>query len=36
MHDFAGARWQSYVQNMAVMLNSVRNGLRWEDIWLGT
>jgi peptide/nickel transport system substrate-binding protein len=33
-HGVAGACWQPYVKNVTIMVNSVYNGWRWEDIWL--
>jgi peptide/nickel transport system substrate-binding protein len=34
VHDRRGACWHPYVKNMSIMLNSVYNGWRWEDVWL--
>ena len=33
-HDVAAACWQPYVKNFDVMVNSIYNGWRWEDLWL--
>jgi len=33
-HDVAGACWQPYVKNVNIMVNSIYNGWRWEDLWL--
>jgi peptide/nickel transport system substrate-binding protein len=33
-HDVAGACWHSYVKNVTIMVNSIYNGWRWEDVWL--
>jgi peptide/nickel transport system substrate-binding protein len=33
-HGIAAACWQPYVKNMTIMVNSVYNGWRWEDVWL--
>ena len=33
-HGVAGVCWQPYVKNVTIMVNSVYNGWRWEDIWL--
>jgi peptide/nickel transport system substrate-binding protein len=30
----AAACWQPYVKNFSVMINSIYNGWRWEDLWL--
>jgi peptide/nickel transport system substrate-binding protein len=34
MHNKAGACWQPYVKNVSIMVNSIYNGWRFEDIWL--
>lgn len=34
MHNRAAACWQPHVKNMSIMLNSIYNGWRWEDVWL--
>ncbi len=33
-HSIAAACWQPYVKNFTVMVNSIYNGWRWEDLWL--
>ncbi|MSP02225.1 MAG: ABC transporter substrate-binding protein [Acetobacteraceae bacterium] len=33
-HGVAGACWHPYVKNVTIMVNSVYNGWRWEDIWM--
>jgi peptide/nickel transport system substrate-binding protein len=33
-HDVGAACWQPYVKNMTIMVNSIYNGWRWEDVWL--
>jgi len=33
-HGVAGACWHPYVKNITIMVNSVYNGWRWEDVWL--
>lgn len=33
-HDVAAACWQPYVKNVTIMVNSIYNGWRWEDVWL--
>ncbi len=33
-HSVAGFCWQPYVKNVSVMVNSIYNGWRYEDIWL--
>jgi peptide/nickel transport system substrate-binding protein len=33
-HDVAAACWHPYVKNVTIMVNSIYNGWRWEDIWL--
>ena len=33
-HDVAAGCWQPYVKNVTIMVNSIYNGWRWEDIWL--
>ena len=34
MQNYSGACWQPYVKNMTIMVNSIYNGWRWEDVWL--
>jgi peptide/nickel transport system substrate-binding protein len=34
MHNQGAACWHPHVKNMSVMLNSIYNGWRWEDLWL--
>ena len=34
MHNKAGACWQPYVKNVSIMVNSIYNGWRFEDLWL--
>ena len=33
-HDVAAGCWHPYVKNMTIMVNSIYNGWRWEDLWL--
>ena len=33
-HDVAAACWHPYVKNITIMVNSIYNGWRWEDVWL--
>jgi len=33
-HSIGAACWQPYVKNLTVMVNSIYNGWRWEDLWL--
>jgi peptide/nickel transport system substrate-binding protein len=33
-HDVGAACWHPYVKNLTIMVNSIYNGWRWEDIWL--
>lgn len=33
-HDVAAACWHPHVKNMTIMVNSIYNGWRWEDVWL--
>jgi peptide/nickel transport system substrate-binding protein len=33
-HEVAAACWQPYVKNVTIMVNSIYNGWRWEDVWL--
>ena len=33
-HDAAAACMQPYVRNVTIMVNSIYNGWRWEDVWL--
>ena len=33
-HNVAAMCWQPYLKNMTVMVNSIYNGWRWEDLWL--
>jgi peptide/nickel transport system substrate-binding protein len=32
--NVAGGCWHPYVKNITIMVNSVYNGWRWEDVWL--
>jgi len=32
-HDSAGACWHPYVKNITIMVNSIYNGWRYEDVW---
>jgi peptide/nickel transport system substrate-binding protein len=34
MHNQGAVCWHPHVKNMSVMLNSIYNGWRWEDLWL--
>ena len=29
-----GTCWQPYVKGLTIMTNSIRNGWRFEDVWL--
>ena len=33
-HTVAAGCWHPYVKNLTIMVNSIYNGWRWEDIWL--
>ena len=33
-HDVGAACWHPYVKNITIMVNSIYNGWRWEDVWL--
>jgi peptide/nickel transport system substrate-binding protein len=33
-HDVAAACWHPYVKNITIMVNSIYNGWRWEDVWM--
>jgi peptide/nickel transport system substrate-binding protein len=33
-HDIAAACWQPYVKNVTIMVNSIYNGWRFEDVWM--
>jgi peptide/nickel transport system substrate-binding protein len=33
-NGIAAACWQPYVKNLSIMVNSIYNGWRWEDLWL--
>ena len=33
-HDVAAACWHPWVKNVTIMVNSIYNGWRWEDVWL--
>jgi peptide/nickel transport system substrate-binding protein len=33
-HNRAGTCWQPYVKGLTIMVNSIFNGHRREDIWL--
>lgn len=33
-HDVGAACWHPYVKNMTIMVNSIYNGWRWEDVWM--
>ena len=33
-HDVAAGCWHPYVKNITIMVNSIYNGWRWEDVWL--
>ena len=30
----AAACWQPYVKNITIMVNSIYNGWRWDDVWM--
>jgi peptide/nickel transport system substrate-binding protein len=34
MHNRGGTCWTPKVKNMTIMVNSIYNGWRWEDLWL--
>jgi peptide/nickel transport system substrate-binding protein len=34
MHNRTAACWQPYVKNVTIMVNSIYNGWRFEDVWL--
>lgn len=34
MHNRGAACWHPHVKNMSIMVNSIYNGWRWEDVWL--
>ena len=33
-HSIGAACWQPYVKNVNIMVNSIYNGWRWEDLWM--
>ncbi len=33
-HSVGAACWQPYVKNVTIMVNSIYNGWRWEDVWI--
>ena len=33
-HTIGAACWQPYVKNVNIMVNSIYNGWRWEDLWM--
>ena len=33
-HNIGAGCWHPHVKNLTIMVNSVYNGWRWEDIWL--
>ncbi len=33
-HDVAAGCWHPYVKNVTIMVNSIYNGWRWEDVWM--
>jgi peptide/nickel transport system substrate-binding protein len=33
-HNVAAGCWHPYVKNVTIMVNSVYNGWRWEDVWM--
>ena len=33
-HDVGAGCWHPYVKNVTIMVNSIYNGWRWEDVWL--
>ena len=33
-HTYGAACMQPYVRNLTIMVNSIYNGWRWEDVWL--
>jgi peptide/nickel transport system substrate-binding protein len=34
MQNLAGTCWQPYVKGLTMMVNSIYNGYRFEDVWL--
>ena len=34
LHSRAGTCWQPYVKGVTIMINSIYNGHRYEDVWL--
>ena len=33
-HAYQAACWQPWVKNYSIMVNSIYNGWRFEDVWL--
>jgi peptide/nickel transport system substrate-binding protein len=33
-HDVGAGCWHPYVKNITIMVNSIYNGWRWEDVWM--
>ncbi len=33
-HSIGAACWQPHVKNVNIMINSIYNGWRWEDLWM--
>jgi peptide/nickel transport system substrate-binding protein len=33
-HNIAATCWQPYVKGLTIMVNSIYNGWRFEDVWL--
>jgi len=33
-HDVGAGCWHPYVHNVTIMVNSIYNGWRWEDVWM--
>ena len=33
-HNVGAGCWHPYVKNITIMVNSVYNGWRWEDVWM--
>ena len=33
-HGLGAGCWHPYVKNMTIMVNSIYNGWRWEDVWM--
>ena len=33
-HDIGAGCWHPHVKNMSIMVNSIYNGWRWEDLWM--